>query len=68
MLPHLGADDVTVTTPSPSMLYQIVGSKPFADPDDALLNASAGAKPNASPAPTMPIRKPRRDNRGSFKA
>ena len=39
-----------------------------AHPDDVWLNASVGAKPNASPAPTMPIRKPRRDSRGSFKA
>src|SRR5271166_171028 len=53
---------LTVTMPSRSMLYQMVGSKAVGTAATAeSVAASADAKPNANPAPAMPIRKARRD-------
>src|ERR1043166_8524578 len=50
----------TVTTPSRSTVYQIVGSKGF-DPDSCA-RPSPGAKPNVTAAPAKPIRKSRRES------
>jgi 4-hydroxythreonine-4-phosphate dehydrogenase len=50
----------TVTIPSRSTLYQIVGSK-RSDPDPCAA-PSFGAKPNVTAAPARPTRKPRRES------
>src|SRR5262249_29541876 len=50
----------TVTMPSLSRLYQIVGSKAL-DPDSPAV-ISPGAKPNVTVAPARPTRKPRRES------
>src|SRR5271165_1088818 len=52
---------LTVTMPSRSMLYQMVGSNAVGAAAAESVAASADAKPNANPAPAMPIRKARRD-------
>src|SRR5271169_270741 len=54
---------LTVTMPSRSMLYQIVGSNALCvGTDVAATSPSVGAKPKTTTVPTAPIRKPRRDS------
>src|SRR5262245_56012067 len=57
---------LTVTMPSGSMLYQIVGSNAL-PAGVAAAAISVRTKPKAIPAPAIPTRKPRRDSeRGSL--
>src|ERR1700722_4816695 len=54
---------LTVTMPSRSILYQMLGSNALCgDTGIASASASTGAKPKATLAPATPIRKERRDS------
>src|SRR6202047_1435948 len=60
---------LTVTIPSRSMLYQILGSNVLGgDAGITSASASTGAKPKATLAPATPIRKERRDSQRASSA